>query len=93
MESLLPLIIQLVVGAIGGNIGGAALKNSSLGTLGNSIAGAVGGVGGGSLLGPLLGMASSGGGFDIGSIATAGIGGIVVQVVAGLIKNAMNKSA
>lgn len=37
------LIIQLVLGAIGGNLGGALLKNLSLGTIGNSIAGIVGG--------------------------------------------------
>ena len=40
--NLLPLIIQLVSGAIGGNIAGGALKNLSLGPLGNSIAGIVG---------------------------------------------------
>jgi uncharacterized membrane protein YeaQ/YmgE (transglycosylase-associated protein family) len=94
MESLLPIIIQLVAGAVGGNVGGAALKNSSLGGLGNTIAGALGGVGGGSLLGPLLGMAgSAAGGVDIGSIATSGVGGIVLQIVAGLIKSQMNKTA
>jgi hypothetical protein len=92
MEQLLPIILQLVAGAVGGNVGGAAMKNSSLGGLGNTIAGALGGVGGGSLLGPLLGMASTGG-FDIGNIAASGVGGIVLQIVAGLIKGAMNKSA
>jgi uncharacterized membrane protein YeaQ/YmgE (transglycosylase-associated protein family) len=92
MESLLPLILQLIAGAVGGNIGGVAMKNSSLGTLGNSIAGAIGGVGGGSLLGPLLGMASTGG-FDIGNIAASGVGGIVLQIIAGLVKAQMNKSA
>jgi uncharacterized membrane protein YeaQ/YmgE (transglycosylase-associated protein family) len=37
------LIIQLISGAVGGNVAGAAMKESSLGTLGNSIAGIVGG--------------------------------------------------
>jgi hypothetical protein len=92
MESLLPLILQLIAGAVGGNVGGAAMKNSSLGGLGNSIAGAIGGLGGGSVLGPLLGMASAGG-FDIGNIAVSGVGGIVLQIIAGLIKAQMNKSA
>ena len=70
------------------------MKNSSLGGLGNTIAGAVGGLGGGSLLGPLLGMATSaaGGGINIGNIATAGVGGIILQIVAGLIKSQMNKA-
>ncbi len=90
MESLLPIILQLVGGAVGGNVGGAAMKNSSLGSLGNTVAGALGGLGGGSLLGPLLGMASTGG-FDIGNLAVSGVGGIALQVVAGLVKNAMNK--
>jgi uncharacterized membrane protein YeaQ/YmgE (transglycosylase-associated protein family) len=92
MEALLPLIIQLVSGAVGGNIGGAAMKNSSLGGLGNTIAGAIGGLGGGSLIGPLLGLGgAAGGGFDVTQLATGGVGGIVLQIVAGLIKNAMNK--
>ena len=41
--SLVPLLIQLVSGAVGGNIAGSLLKNSSLGTLWNSVAGIVGG--------------------------------------------------
>jgi uncharacterized membrane protein YeaQ/YmgE (transglycosylase-associated protein family) len=95
MESLLPIIIQLVMGAIGGNAGGAIAKNASLGTLGNTIAGAVGGLGGGSVLGPLLGMASAAGsnGLDLNSIAGGGIGGLALTVIAGLVKNMMNKQA
>lgn len=92
MEALLPIILQLVAGAVGGNVGGAAMKDSSLGGLGNTIAGAVGGVGGGSLLGPLLGMAASGG-LNVGNLAASGVGGIILQIVAGLIKSQMNKSA
>jgi uncharacterized membrane protein YeaQ/YmgE (transglycosylase-associated protein family) len=92
MESLLPIILQLIAGAVGGTVGGTAMKNSSLGGLGNIIAGALGGVGGGSVLGPLLGMAASGG-FDIGNIAASGVGGLVLQIIAGLIKSQMNKSA
>jgi ABC-type uncharacterized transport system permease subunit len=50
-ERLLPLIIQLVSGAVGGNIAGAALKNLSLGTVLNSIFGILGGgIGGAALL-------------------------------------------
>ena len=56
MESILPLIIQLVSGAAGGNLAGSLMKNLSLGTLGNSIAGILGGGLGGQLLG-MLGMA------------------------------------
>ena len=41
--SMLAIIIQLIAGAIGGNAAGAVLKNQSLGGLGNTIAGVVGG--------------------------------------------------
>jgi len=47
--TIINLIIQLIAGAIGGNAVGAASKDVNLGTLGNTIAGAVGGVGGGQL--------------------------------------------
>lgn len=76
MDTWLPLIIQLVAGAIGGNIAGSAMKNRSLGATGNSVAGAVGG----GLLGQLLnllglGGVAPGGGLDIASILTAVLGG------------------
>ena len=41
-------------GAIGGNAIGATLKNLNLGPLGNTIAGALGGAGGGSILSALI---------------------------------------
>jgi uncharacterized membrane protein YeaQ/YmgE (transglycosylase-associated protein family) len=105
MESLVPIIIQLVFGAIGGNAAGKAMPDKSLGTLGNTIAGVIGGVGGGKLLGMLLGggaMATdaatgvAASGLDIGAIiqdvAGGGIGGAVLTIVVALIKGAMNKS-
>jgi hypothetical protein len=89
---IVSLIIQLIAGAVGGNVGGAAMKNASLGTAGNSIAGAIGGILGGTALGPMIGMAApAGGGFDIGNTATAAIAGLIVQIVVGLIKANMNK--
>jgi len=95
MESLLPIILQLVAGAVGGNVGGAAMKDSSLGGLGNTIAGAIGGIGGGSVLGALIPAIANvaGGGINVGNIAASGVGGIVLQIIAGLIKSQMNKSA
>ena len=51
MEEYLPLIIQLVSGAVGGNLAGSLMKKFSLGTLGNSIVGILGGGLGGQLLG------------------------------------------
>jgi uncharacterized membrane protein YeaQ/YmgE (transglycosylase-associated protein family) len=94
MGNLLPLIIQLVSGVVGGNIAGSAIKKYSLGTLGNSIAGILGGGIGGQLL-SLLGVATSGGNLDlagiIGSIASGGVGGAVLMVIVGLIKKAVSK--
>src|SRR5262245_27862884 len=60
------LLIQLVSGAVGGNAAGAAMKKFSLGTVGNSIVGILGGGLGGQILGA-LGM-----GGDVGAGADAG---------------------
>ena len=49
------LIIQLIAGGVGGNIAGAALKQYDLGTIGNTIAGVIGGGVGAQLLGAVLG--------------------------------------
>lgn len=90
MEALLPLIIQLVSGAAGGNIAGGLLKNLSLGTTGNTVAGGVGGV----ILGQLLPLLS-GPGADalisgvIGQIAGGGIGGIILTAIVGAIRKAI----
>ena len=48
--TLINLIIQLIAGALGGNGAGNALKDPNLGPMGNTIAGAIGGVAGGQLL-------------------------------------------
>ena len=94
MENLLPLIIQLVSGAVGGNVAGSLMEKFSLGTLGNSIVGILGGGLGGQLLG-MLGIAAGGGGMDIGSIvgsiASGGVGGGVLMVIIGVIKKAISK--
>ena len=94
--SLLPLIIQLISGAVGGNVAGAALKQYDLGTLGNSIAGILGGGIGGQLIAlllPALAGAAQGGGLDAGAIAGqvagGGVGGAVLLVIVGLIKQMM----
>jgi hypothetical protein len=96
------LLIQLVSGAVGGNVAGAALKKYDLGTVGNSIAGIVGGGLGGQILGMLTGggaaaAAAGGGGMDIGSILGSigggGIGGAILMIIVGLLKSAMAKSA
>jgi uncharacterized membrane protein YeaQ/YmgE (transglycosylase-associated protein family) len=81
------LLIQLVSGAVGGNVGGAVLKNLSLGPVGNSIAGILGGPLGAALLSQ-LGM---GGGGALASVGSGGVGGIILMLVVGFIKKAMAK--
>ncbi|MBN2402655.1 MAG: hypothetical protein JXN64_09660 [Spirochaetes bacterium] len=94
METWLPVIIQLISGAAGGNIAGSLLKDQSLGTVGNSIAGIVGGGIGGVILNA-VGVAVSGGSIDVGSIvgsvAGGGVGGAVLMIIVGIIKKAIGK--
>jgi hypothetical protein len=54
------LIIQLVSGAVGGNIAGAALKQYDLGSVGNSIVGVIGGGVGAQIIGALVGGGGEG---------------------------------
>ena len=79
--TIINLIIQIIAGAVGGNAIGSASKNMSLGGLGNTIAGALGGIGLGQLAGavmPALQGAADGSldiGAIIGQIVGGGIGG------------------
>ena len=99
---MLPLIIQLISGAVGGSVAGALMKNFNLGLIGNSIAGPLGGGLGGQLLSMLTsggastaGMAATGSGMDVASIlssvAGGGVGGAVVMAIVGLTKAKMAK--
>ncbi len=93
------LLIQLVSGAVGGNIAGVLLKKFSLGTVGNSIVGILGGGLGGQLLG-LLGLGGAGAGagtLDLGSlvssVAGGAVGGGVLMAIVGFIKKLVAKPA
>ena len=96
MGNLVGLIIQLVSGAVGGNIAGTALKQYDLGTLGNSIAGIIGGGIGGQVLAMVLGGggAAATGNLDVASIvsqiAGGGVGGGILMVIVGIIRRAMS---
>lgn len=94
MGSLLPLIIQLLSGAVGGNLAGSLFKNLSLGTLWNSVAGIAGGGLGAAVLNG-IGIGGGDGAMTatgiLGSIAGGGVGGGVVMAIIGFIKKAMNK--
>lgn len=102
---ILNLLIGLISGAVGGNITGAAAPDKSLGTLGNTISGLLGG-GLGSYLLQATGLlthaatvanttAQSAGGLDLasllGDIAGGGVGGALLTFIVGLIKNSMDK--
>jgi hypothetical protein len=91
------LIIEAVSGAVGGNVAGAALKDKSLGAIGNSIAGIVGGGVGGTILQAVMGgAATGGGGMDLQSILTnvggGGVGGAILMAIIGIVKAQMSKS-
>jgi hypothetical protein len=96
------LIISLISGIAGGNAVGAAAPDKSLGGIGNSVTGLLGGGAGGYLL-QALGLfaqaaashGAAGNGLDIGSllgnIAGSGVGGALLTYIVGLIKNASGK--
>jgi hypothetical protein len=92
-NTLINLVLQIVAGAVCGNGAGTALKDYNLGTLGNTIAGAIGGLGGGQILQALLPALSGAGGVDLGAVVGelvgVGVGGAVLTVIAGLVKNMM----
>ena len=95
--NIVGLLISLISGAVGGNVAGAAMKDKSLGTAGNSIAGILGGGLGGAILQALGITAASGGSLDlssiIGNIASGGVGGGVLMAIISVIKNMMAKKA
>ncbi|UYO00999.1 MAG: hypothetical protein KIT02_07300 [Devosia sp.] len=102
MEMVVSLLVQLIGGGAGGNVIGQLAKKLSLGTAGNSIVGAIGGLAGTWLAGmipgldTLVGGMGAAGSLDIGALAGQGVSGLVgggvLTAIAGLIKSAMAKS-
>jgi hypothetical protein len=102
MEVIVPLLVQLVGGGAGGNIVAQLAKQFSLGTAGNSIVGAIGGLAGTWLaaqipgLSGLVGAAAAGGSLDLGALAGQGVSGLVgggvLTAIAGIIKSMVVKS-
>ena len=92
------LIIQLISGALGGNVAGSLLKNLSLGTVGNSLSGGIGGLLGGQMLSSMLHLPTAtgiGGALDpaaiIGQLVSGGVSGGALMAIIGLIRSMMNK--
>ena len=75
---IVSLLIQLVSGAAGGNAAGAMMKKFSLGAVGNSILGILGG----GIGGQILGMLGAGGGDAAAATASSGLdlGSIISSV-------------
>ena len=98
MEQFLPLILQAVGGAVGGNVIGGVINKISLGGIGNTIAGLIGGLGGSQLLPhvlPLLGMDAGptieAGTMDVAAMLTqlglGAAGGGVVTMLLGVVRS------
>jgi uncharacterized membrane protein YeaQ/YmgE (transglycosylase-associated protein family) len=89
-------LISLASGGIGGNVAGSLSKENSLGALGNTVAGLVGGAAGGYILQAVgflnaMGLGDLSVGSILGNVGASGAGGVVLTALVGMIKNAMNK--
>jgi uncharacterized membrane protein YeaQ/YmgE (transglycosylase-associated protein family) len=97
------LIISLISGAVGGNVGGAAVSEKNLGAIANTIIGLLGG-GFGDFILKALGIlastsatgATTGSELDIGTIlaniGVSGVSGGVLTAIIALIKDAIAKN-
>jgi hypothetical protein len=106
MEVIVPILVQLIAGGAGGNVLGQIVKSLNLGTAGNTIVGAIGGLAGtwlagmipglDTLVGSAAGAAGTAGGLDLGALAGQGATGLVsggiLTAIAGLIKSTMAKA-
>jgi hypothetical protein len=97
---LISLLLPLFSGAAGGNLVGGILKNFNLGSLGNSLAGLIGGGVGSLVLGNLLGMPMPvTGGVDpdgaalLGQILGGGAGGGVMTIIVGMLQKMLARPA
>ena len=106
MDVIVPILVQLIAGGAGGNVIGQLAKQLNLGTAGNTIVGAIGGLAGtwlagmipglGSMVGAAADAAGTAGSLDFGALAGQGatglVGGGLLTAIAGVIKSAMAKS-
>ena len=103
---IINIIITIISGVIGGNVAGAAMPDKSLGAIGNSVTGLLGGGLGNILLQALgvlamtgtataTGTAPESTAFDISTIlaniATSGVGGAALTAIVAFIKDAIEK--
>lgn len=98
MEAILPIIIQIVTGVIGGQAVGAAIKQVAMGQLPKLLAGGIGGVAGGAILSSFMGGAAGADPAAVGAIGPliddiiggAG-GGAILTGIVGAVMNSMKK--
>jgi len=83
MDGLVGLLINLAIGAVGGNLAGMLLKEKSLGTLWNSVVGILGGGLGYFLLG-VVGLGAGAG--MVGQVIAAFVGGAALLLIIGLFR-------
>lgn len=79
-------LLQILIGALGGNGAAWALARYGMGFLGNTIAGILGGAGGGQVLAIVNPRLAEGLG---GQIAGAAFGGGALMILAGMIRKAL----
>ncbi|MEO5758187.1 MAG: hypothetical protein ABIQ51_15160 [Mesorhizobium sp.] len=103
MNTLLPIIVQVITGIIGGQAIGVALKNAAMGQLPKILGGAIGGVAGAAILGSLLGggtitpdaaaaaTSSLGSVLDLKNIVGGAGGGAILTGILGAVMGAMKK--
>ena len=90
------LIVSAISGLVGGNLSGLALKDKSIGAIGNSIAGIIGGVAGTYILHAVnilqtMGLADVSLGAIAATIGSGAVGGGILTAIVGFIKNAIMK--
>lgn len=82
---MVSLLVQLLSGAAGGNIAGVVNKAKNLGPMLNTVLGALGGIGGGQVLGgSLTGML--GGNATAGNVTASALVGFLLPLIGGMLK-------
>jgi len=83
--NLTALLVQLIAGALGGYAAGNVSREMNLGTIGNSVVGALGGGVGGQILFAILGL--SGTVQIVSALITGGVSGGFATLLIGFLKS------